>query len=100
MTDLISKIKDGDDVELALRGILDNLHVHGPVSYGDLEILSYIKLYQPDLFLEHEKTILSLMGLYFKQGLSEEKNLKSIVSNLFGQSIADKYGHSYTPVQA
>jgi ATP-dependent RNA helicase DOB1 len=100
MADLITRIKDGEDVELYLQSILNRLHNNGPADYGDLEVLSYIKLYQPDLFSEYEKTVLNLMGLYFKQGLSEETDIRAIVSNIFGQGISKKYGHSYTPVQA
>lgn len=100
MTELISRIKDGDDVGLDLEGVLSNLHNEGPISHSDLEVLSYTKLYQPDLFLEYEKTILNLMGLYFKQGLSNDEDLRGVVSNILGQSIAEKYGHNYTPVQA
>lgn len=100
MTELISRIKNGDDVELYLQRILNNLHSKGPIDYGDLEVLSYIKLYQPDLFSDYEKTILNLMGLYFKHDLSDERDLRAIVSNIFGQGISAKYGHDYTPVQA
>lgn len=100
MNELISRIKDGEDVEPYLQGVLDSLHNKGPTNYGDLEILSYIKLYQPDLFLDYEKTILNLMGLYFKQGLSDERDIRAIVSNIFGQGISERYGHDYTPVQA
>lgn len=100
MTDLLARIKNGEDVEAELRLVLGNLHTKGPADYGDLETLSYIKLYQPDLFLEHEKTILNLMGLYFKNNIAGDQDIRGIVSEIFGQSIASKYGHSYTPVQA
>lgn len=100
MTDLISRIKNGEDVESYLKGILDSLHSNGPIDYGDLEILSYIKLYQPDLFIDYEKTILSLMGLYFKRELTDDRDLRAMVSNIYGEGISEKYGHRYTPVQA
>lgn len=100
MVELISRIKDSEDVELELQGVLNSLHNRGPVDYGDLEVLSYIKLYQPDLFADYEKTILNLMGLYFKRDLSGERDLRGAVSSIFGQGITEKYGHTYTPVQA
>lgn len=100
MTSLLLSIRDGGDVEQELREIIDSLHNHGPSNYGDMEILSYIKLYQPDLFSKYEKTILNLMGLYFKNNLSGDDDLRGVVSNIFGQSIEEKYGHKYTPVQA
>jgi ATP-dependent RNA helicase DOB1 len=100
MAELIARIQDGENVETSLLAILDNLHSNGPVDNGDLEILSYIKLYQPVLFSRYEKTILNLMGLFFKNNLSEDNDLRGMISNIFGKSIVEKYGHTYTPVQA
>lgn len=100
MAELIAQIKDGRNVEIALQSILNNLHTQGPINYGDLEILSYIKLYQPSLFVRYEKTVLNLMGLFFKDDLSDDDDLRGEICNIFGRSIAKKYGRSYTPVQA
>lgn len=100
MAELIARIKDGEDIEPYLRAILDSLHTQGPVDYGDLEALSYIKLYQPDVFSKYEKTVLNLMGLYFKDNLEGDEDLRGVVSNIFGQSIEEKYESKYTPVQA
>ena len=100
MTELIGRIKDGEDAEIPLQTILNSLHTQGPVDHGDLEILSYIKLYQPALFSKYEKTILNLMGLFFKGGLLGDEDLRGEISNIFGRTIAEKYGRSYTPVQA
>lgn len=100
MSSLLLRIKNGEDVEQELQRVVDSLHSHGPSDYGDIEILSYIKLYQPELFSRYEKTVLNLMGLYFKSDLSADDDLRGVVSNIFGQSIEEKYGHKYTPVQA
>lgn len=100
MTSLLSRIRDGEDISDEFLQVIDNLHAHGPIDYGDMEILSYTKLYQLELFTQHERTILNLMGLYFKDGLSEDNDLRGLVSNLIGEGIEEKYGHKYTPVQA
>jgi len=100
MTDLITQVKSGDNVEPVVESILSSLHARGPVDYGDLEILSYIKLYQPEVFQKYEKTILNLMGLYFKTGLSEDEDIRGAVSSILGDGIKQKYGRAYTPVQA
>jgi len=100
MADLLSIIQYGDEVETLVLTIMDNLQTEGPVDYGDLEILSYVKLYQPTLFEKYERTILNLMGLYFKDNLLEDEDLRGELSNIIGLSIAAKFGHHYTPVQA
>lgn len=100
MAELMVRIKDGEDIEPHLHAILDSLHTKGPVDYGDLETLSYIKLYQPSVFLRYEKTILNLMGLYFKNGLEGDDDLRGVVSGIYGQSIEERYKRKYTPVQA
>lgn len=100
MTSLLSRIKSGEDISEEFLQVVDNLHSQGPIDYGDTEILSYTKLYQPDFFARYEKTILNLMGLYFKSGLSGDDDIRGLVSNLIGQDIEEKYGHKYTPVQA
>lgn len=100
MTDLIKRVMNGENVEITLEAVLGSLHANGPINHGDLELLSYVKLYQPDIFLKYEKTILNLMGLYFKDELSTDDDIRGVVSNLLGKGIAEKYGHAYTPVQA
>lgn len=100
MTDLIKRIKDSDDIVINIEAVLNNLHTNGPIDYGDLEILSYVKLYQPSVFEQYEKTILNLMGLYFKNDLYDDNDVRGMVSNILGEGIVEKYGHPYTPVQA
>lgn len=100
MTSLLSKIRNNKNLGSEFLQVINNLHARGPIDYGDMEILSYTKLYQPHLFAQHEKTILNLMGLYFKDGLSDDNDIRGLVSNLIGKGINEKYGHTYTPVQA
>lgn len=100
MTDFITQVKNGENVEATIESILNSLHANGPVDYGDLEVLSYVKLYQPEVFQKYEKTVLNLMGLYFKSDLSDDEDIRGVVSGILGNGIKEKYGHSYTPVQA
>lgn len=100
MTSLLSKIRNNKNINSEFLQVINNLHARGPIDYGDMEVLSYTKLYQPHLFEQHEKTILNLMGLYFKKGLSDDDDIRGLISNLIGKGINEKYGHAYTPVQA
>ncbi len=87
---------------VGIREILDSsikeFHTHGPVDMGVLEKLSLIKIHHPDIFAEYELKILSVMGLFYKL---EKPNslLESIYQNL-GETIKDKFGKAFTPVQA
>jgi superfamily II DNA/RNA helicase len=100
MTELILRIKSGENVDSEIQTVINNLHSYGPINHGDLEMLSYMKLYQPETFARYENTILRLMGLYFKRDLAEECDIRGIVSNIYSKSIAKIHRQNYTPVQA
>ena len=72
MVSLLQNIKEGGDIESEIRLIISRLYELGPVSRSDMEVMSYIKLYQPEIFSKYEKTVLNLMGLFFKEGISDK----------------------------
>lgn len=100
MVSLLQSIKEGGNIEPEIRLIISRLYESGPVSRSDMEVLSYIKLYQPEVFSKYEKTILNLMGLFFKEGISDKNDLRGLVCGLMGDAIELEYGKRYTPMQA
>lgn len=99
MTNLMRKIKEGSDIEFEIQSIISKLYEFGPVSRSDMEVLSYIKLYQPEVFNKYEKTVLNLMGLFFKDGIDGDNDIRGLVCGLMGDAIEYEYGKRYTPMQ-
>lgn len=98
MKEVIKKIKCGEDVEYIFQCVLQHIYSHGPIEISDLEILCYLKYYHPDAFSEKEAQILQYMGLNFKSITS--KSLTEVIFSMYAGYIEDKYGSTYTPVQA
>lgn len=97
MNNILRQIINKENVEEILGGILDNMYVNGPTNRSDLEILSFIKFFHPNIFNKYENEVVMLMGLFFKK--SEANSLRSLIMKNYGESILDCYGHNYTPVQ-
>lgn len=79
--------------------LLKRLYVDGPVSVETMEMLSFIAILRPDVFLEHKEQLLYSLGLFYKEGL-EPDSIFSRALKLYGESIKDVYQQSYTPIQA
>ncbi|MBE0362456.1 hypothetical protein PULV_a3095 [Pseudoalteromonas ulvae UL12] len=95
---MLSKIIQGVGIREILDRSIKEFHEHGPTDLGILEKLSLIKIYHPVIFAEYESKILSVMGLFYK--LEKPKSLlESIYQNL-GDTIEDKFGKPFTPMQA
>lgn len=95
---MLSKIIQGIGIREILDRSIREFHEHGPVDLGVLEKLSLIKIHHPEVFAEYESKILSVMGLFYK--LEKPKSLlESIYQNL-GDTIEDKFGKPFTPMQA
>lgn len=95
---IIKKIRDGVDLDEIMSYARDNLYKNGPTDTIVLEILSYIKMFHPGYFKEYENDILAIMGLYFKNPVPE--SLEGLIFDLYNQHIQEKWGATYTPVQA
>lgn len=63
-----------------------------------MEILSYLSLYQKDVFEKHKKSILNYIGAFYKE--VESNTLKSKVFSLYRDCIWEEFAYLYTPVQA
>lgn len=96
--DIIKKIRDGVDLDEIMSYARDSLYKNGPTDTIVLEILSYIKVFHSDYFEEYENDIVATMGLYFKNPVPE--SLEGVIFDLFNQHIQEKWGATYTPVQA
>ena len=95
---LIKKIRNGENLEEISEYALDQLFKDGPVNTVTLEILSYIKLFQPEYFTKIENDVIEIMGLFFKQ--PEPQSLKSLIFDIYSDTIKEKWGNDYTPAQA
>lgn len=95
---MIKKILIGEDIDSIFGYVLDRLFKNGPISVTDMEILSYLKLYQPEKFDVYKNSILNYMGVFYKE--TEQKTLKEIVFGQYRKHIIDTYHKEYTPVQA
>jgi hypothetical protein len=98
MNDLIKKIIEGTDLDLIFSYVLDNIYRNGPVSVTDMEILSYLSLYQPEKFAQYKDSVLNYMGIFYKE-LSEQ-TLRDLVFKQYRDHIRESFEKDYTPVQA
>lgn len=98
MKNVIEKIIAGDDVELILNETLDHIYTFGPIDQSDLEVLTYIKLYHSEKFAEHEKSIVTTMGLFFKN--AGVQSFRDVVFDIYKKNIENEYSGDYTPIQA
>ena len=98
MKNVINSIIAGNGVKEILDNTINNIFSYGPVEQSDLEVLSYIKIYHPKLFSEYESSIVSTMGLFFKN--VTVNSFRDVLFDLYKQSIVSRYNNLYTPVQA
>ena len=93
----ISDIRDGQNLEENLDYAKGRLFTDGSVNTSVLEILSYLKLFQHDFFKEHEIEIIEMMGLFFKKPVSD--TFLSLIFADYHKQIKEEYGEDFTPVQ-
>ena len=98
MTDLIKYITTGENIEEIFGQVLSSLFKKGPISTTDMEILSYLKLYQPNEFETHKNSILNSMGVFYKN--TPKETLKDVIFGQYKKYIKDTYNAEYTPIQA
>lgn len=98
MNNLINKIINGEDLDEIYSFVLESLYKNGPVGTTDMEILSYLALYQPESFTSYENKVLNYMSVFYKS--TENETLKDVVFSQYKSYIAEEFGTSYTPVQA
>lgn len=94
----IVEIRDGTNLDAHLAYARQRLFKEGSVDSSVLEIFSYLKLFQPAYFKEHESDIIGMMGLYFKS--PNPGTFLSLIFADYGKYIKEEFGEEYTPVQA
>lgn len=95
---VIKRIRDGKDLEEIAAYARNQIFQNGPKDTLVLEILSYLKLFQPDFFAKFECDIIETMGLFFKE--PKPDSLQGAVFEMYHQFIKEQYGEDYTPMQA
>lgn len=78
---------------------LSRIFKEGPVNSQDLEILSYISLFQPALITEYIDDIILYLGEFYKTS-NEMKSLQACVLLLFQNAIKEHCQKNFTPMQA
>lgn len=95
---LIRQIKRGRNLSEIAHYALECLYRDGPIDTVVLEIISYLKIFQPDFFATVENDVIEIMGLFFKAPTPE--TLKGVVFDIYSQLIRENLGDNYTPMQA
>lgn len=96
--DLIKRIRQGKDLEEIASYARNQIFQNGPKDTIVLEILSYLKMFQPDFFSQFECEIIETMGLFFKE--PQPDSLQGAVFEMYHQFIKEQYGEDFTPLQA
>lgn len=95
---LIKRIRNGENLPEIAHYALECLYKDGPVDTVVLEILSYMKIFQPGYFKTIENDVIEIMGLFFKSPTPE--TLQGVVFDIYAQHIREVWGDNYTPMQA
>ena len=95
---LIRQIKGGKNLPEIANYALECLYRDGPVDTVVLEIVSYLKIFQPDFFSTIENNVIEIMGLFYKAPTPE--TLQGVVFDIYSQYIREHWGDNYTPMQA
>ena len=82
---VIKRIRDGSDLKEIAAYAREQIFQNGPKDTLVLEILSYLKLFQPAFFEEFESDIIELMGLFFKS--PQPDTLQGAVFEMYHQYI-------------
>ncbi len=81
-----------------LKPILNDFHCEGPVNPNHLETLALMKSSNPDAFHPFENNLMHIMGLFYKT--TEPQTFIELVYHIYGESIKDDTGRTFTPMQA
>lgn len=104
MKDVIKNIIEGHDIEKIISYVMDRLFKIGPIEISDMEILTYLFIYQSEKIEEHKNSIINFMGIFYKD--SPRESLKDVVFGQYKKFLQEKYDNYldnnefFTPVQA
>lgn len=95
---MLENIIQGVGIREVIENSIKEFHEFGPINMATLEKLSLIKIHYPDVFVEYESKILSVMGLFYK--IEKPKSFIELVYKNLGDTIEDQFGKPFTPMQA
>ncbi len=95
---MLKNILENKNVEEILVGIINDIHIHGPINASSFEVLAYIKRFHNQILKIHEKKLLFSMGLFYKT--KEPSSILGEVYSIYEDIIKDETGRNFTPVQA
>lgn len=98
MDNMIENIINGINVEELIIWIKKKIYENGPSDSDLIEMLTYLKYYQKDIFRKYEQDILEIMGVFYKN--NEIRSVKGLIMSLYHEEIKQKYNQNYTPIQA
>lgn len=95
---VIDEIREGKNLDEHFAFAKNRLFKEGAIDVTVLEILSYLKVFQPIFFAACENDVIQTMGLYFKH--PEPNSFVNLIFADYGNYIKETYGENFTPVQA
>lgn len=104
MNNIIKNIIEGKDIDKIISYVLERLFRIGPINISDMEILTYLFIYQAEKIELHKNSVLNYMGIFYKD--SPRDTLKEVVFGQYKKYLHDKYDNYlennefFTPVQA
>lgn len=98
MKKYINQILDTSKCEKLLLEKMDEIFKDGAINTSNLEIISMIKIHQPQLFERYENQILIKMGLFFKP--LQIESFEDNVFKIYWDYIKENYNGNFTPTQA
>ena len=63
---LIDNIIRGISIENILIQAINHIYTKGPTSITDMEVLSYVAIYHPEIFNKHIDSILTYLAIFYK----------------------------------
>lgn len=99
MKNLISKIIQNENVPEIFSYAINNIYKYGPTEISDLEILTYISIYDKKFFDENLDKVLNFMGIFYKHNF-RSTTLEEVVFGQYRKHIKDIFDAYYTPVQS
>lgn len=99
MKNLISKIINNENIPEIFSYAINNIYRKGPIEISDLEILTYISIYNKEFFDENLDKVLNFMGVFYKKKF-QSTTLEEVVFGQYRKHIKDIFNEYYTPVQS
>lgn len=98
MKKYIDRIQDIEECKLLIEDSISELFYDGAINPSHLEILTLIKMMQPEIFSTYENRILVMMGLFFKP--LSINTFEDNVFKIYWEYIKEQFNGDFTPVQA